>query len=63
MPIYEYECEQCKEHLEALQKASDPLLETCEKCGGKLVKCITNSTFHLYGSGFYSTDNKRKYLK
>jgi len=63
MPIYEYECEKCKEHSEALQKFSDPPLETCEKCGGKLMKCVTNSTFHLYGPGFHSTDNKRKYLK
>ncbi len=63
MPIYEYECEKCKEVIEALQSASDEPLKTCEKCGGELKKAVTNSTFHLYGSGFYSTDNKRKYLK
>jgi len=63
MPIYEYQCEQCKKHTEALQKADDPPLDTCEHCGGKLQKTISNSTFHLYGPGFYKTDNKRKYLK
>lgn len=63
MPIYEYECEKCKQQIEVLQKADDPPVETCEKCGGALQKTIPNSNFHLYGSGFYSTDNKRKYLK
>jgi putative FmdB family regulatory protein len=63
MPIYEYQCDKCKEHTEVLQKPSDEPLETCEKCGGKLQKVVSNSTFHLYGPGFYSTDNKRKYLK
>ncbi|MCF8720339.1 FmdB family zinc ribbon protein [Nitrospina gracilis] len=63
MPIYEYECEKCKERTEALQKADDPPLEKCEKCGGPLHKCVGGGTFHLYGPGFYTTDNKRKYLK
>ncbi len=63
MPIYEYECEKCKEVSEHLQSASAEPLETCENCGGKLTKIVTSSTFHLYGPGFYSTDNKRKYLK
>ncbi len=63
MPIYEYQCEKCKQQTEALQKVDDPPLETCEKCGGELQKTIPNSTCHLYGDGFYSTDNKRKYLK
>ena len=38
-------------------------LEVCEKCGGKLSKQFNQMNFHLYGPGFYSTDNKRKYLK
>ncbi len=69
MPFYEYECEKCKETFEALQKPSDPPLEVCdpETCkhggGGKVKKIITGTNFHLYGPGFYSTDNKRKYLK
>ena len=63
MPIYEYECEKCHEHVEVLQNASDEPLKECEKCGGKLSKVIANTTFHLYGPGFYTTDNKRKYLK
>jgi putative FmdB family regulatory protein len=63
MPVYEYQCEKCKELVEVLQKVSDDPLEKCEKCGGKLSKQFNQMNFHLYGSGFYSTDNKRKYLK
>ena len=30
MPIYEYQCEKCKQNTEALQKIDAPPLETCE---------------------------------
>ena len=63
MPVYEYQCEKCKEVVEVLQKISDDPLTKCEKCGGKIEKLFNQMNFHLYGSGFYSTDNKRKYLK
>jgi len=63
MPVYEYQCEKCKDRTEALQKISDEPLTKCEKCGGPLRKEFNSMNFHLYGPGFYSTDNKRKYLK
>jgi len=63
MPVYEYQCEKCKKTFEFLQKVSDKPIEKCEECQGTLNKCFNNMNFHLYGPGFYSTDNKRKYLK
>jgi putative FmdB family regulatory protein len=63
MPVYEYQCEECKDIVEVLQKVSDDPLNECEKCGGTLSKQFNTMNFHLYGDGFYSTDNKRKYLK
>ena len=48
---------------EVLQKVSDEPLTECEKCKGPLKKILNSMTFHLHGPGFYSTDNKRKYLK
>lgn len=63
MPVYEYQCEKCKKDFEFLQKVSDEPLVECEECGGKLNKSFGKMTFHLYGPGFHSTDNKRKYLK
>ncbi len=56
MPIYEYECMKCGQVTEAWQKFSDPPLEKCEACGGKVRKLISQSTFHLKGSGWYVTD-------
>ena len=63
MPVYEYQCEKCKDVVEVLQKVSDEPLTECEKCGGKIAKQFNSMNFHLYGPGFHITDNKRKYLK
>ncbi|PCJ37390.1 MAG: transcriptional regulator [Cellvibrionales bacterium] len=59
MPIYEYQCESCKETHEALQKLSDALLTECPSCGEQaLKKQVTASAFRLSGSGWYETDFK-----
>jgi putative FmdB family regulatory protein len=60
MPIYEYECQQCSKITEAMQKFSDAPLTQCPKCKGNLRKLISQSTFHLKGSGWYVTDYARK---
>lgn len=60
MPIYEYQCEACNQVTEALQRFSDPPLDTCPKCGGKLSKLISLNAFHLKGDGWYVTDYKGK---
>ncbi|HCG73338.1 MAG TPA: FmdB family transcriptional regulator, partial [Nitrospina sp.] len=51
MPIYEYQCEKCKEVVEILQKVNDDSATECEKCGGKLDKLFNQMNFHLYGPG------------
>lgn len=56
MPIYEYECTNCGNVEEVLQKMSDAPLELCSKCQGNLSKIISHSSFHLKGSGWYVTD-------
>lgn len=56
MPVYEYQCTKCGEVEEAFQKISDAPLSTCSHCEGKLKKLISQSTFHLKGSGWYVTD-------
>ncbi len=56
MPIYEYECEACGATVEAFQKMSDPPLERCERCGGRLRKLLHPVAIHFKGSGFYTTD-------
>ncbi len=56
MPVYEYQCEACGQVEEAFQKISESPLETCPSCKGHLKKLISQSTFHLKGSGWYVTD-------
>ena len=56
MPIYEYECRKCKAHIEAMQKMADKPLTKCRKCGGRLEKQWSSTSFQLKGSGWYVTD-------
>ena len=56
MPIYEYECAKCGHQSEVWQKFSDPPLTRCETCKGKMKKLISQSSFHLKGTGWYVTD-------
>jgi putative FmdB family regulatory protein len=56
MPIYEYQCSACGSVEEALQKFSDKPLTKCRNCSGKLHKLISQSAFHLKGTGWYVTD-------
>lgn len=56
MPIYEYECTKCGKVTEAMQKFSDPPLVECAECHGGMRKLVSMSTFHLKGSGWYTTD-------
>lgn len=60
MPIYEYECTKCGLTEEVFQKISDKPLTRCHECSGKLRKLISNSAFHLKGSGWYVTDYAKK---
>ncbi len=60
MPLYEYQCTQCGEIEEAIQKFSDAPLATCRLCSGKLNKLISQSSFHLKGTGWYVTDYSKK---
>ncbi len=60
MPIYEYKCTKCGHQIEALQKFSDPPLTECELCHGRVRKMISQSSFHLKGSGWYVTDYASK---
>ena len=53
MPIYEYACGKCREHVEKMQKISDPPLKKCPGCGGPLKKIMSNTSFVLKGGGWY----------
>ena len=42
MPLYEYACQKCGEHVEVIQKLSDPPYSHCPKCGGEVRKLISS---------------------
>jgi len=59
MPIYEYVCDPCGHHLEALQKISEAPLIYCPECGeATLRKKVSAAAFRLKGTGWYETDFK-----
>ena len=61
MPIYEYQCSNCNNHIEKLQKINDEPLITCPDCQKKsLSKVVSSSGFRLKGTGWYETDFKNK---
>jgi putative FmdB family regulatory protein len=60
MPLYEYECDACGERFEKIQKFSDPLVDICPKCGGKVRKLISSPAIQFKGTGWYITDYAKK---
>lgn len=60
MPLYEYQCSECDDRFENIQKFSDPLLKVCKKCGGALEQLISSPAIQFKGSGWYVTDYAKK---
>jgi putative FmdB family regulatory protein len=56
MPLYEYQCENCGEKFEAIQKFADAPLTEHEKCGGPVNRLISAPALQFKGSGWYITD-------
>jgi putative FmdB family regulatory protein len=59
VPLYEYECAECGERFERLQKFSDPPIETCPQCGGHVSRLLSSPAIQFKGSGWYVTDYAR----
>ncbi|MEU1625788.1 FmdB family zinc ribbon protein [Streptomyces sp. NPDC020096] len=58
MPTYQYQCTECGEPLEAVQKFSDEALTECPSCQGRLRKVFSAVGVVFKGSGFYRTDSR-----
>lgn len=57
MPIYEYQCPQCRHLFEEWVKASDAQgQEPCPKCGTPSPRVISQTSFVLKGGGWYVSD-------
>jgi putative FmdB family regulatory protein len=59
MPLYEYQCQECGEKTEVVQRFDDAPLTICASCGGALKKLISAPAIQFKGSGFYLTDYGR----
>ena len=60
MPLYEYQCVQCAERVEIIQRLSDPPYSHCPKCGGEMKKLASAPAIQFKGSGWYKTDYAAK---
>ena len=57
MPLYEYQCDACRNRFERIRKFSDPPLEEpCGVCGGHVTKLISSPAIQFKGKGWYVTD-------
>jgi putative FmdB family regulatory protein len=56
MPLYEYECENCGDLFEVIQKFADEPLTVHEKCGGKVHRLLSAPALQFKGSGWYVND-------
>jgi putative FmdB family regulatory protein len=64
MPTYRYECAKCTKVHEVFHAISDPPLERCPDCRGRLVRLISGGGgVILRGSGFHNTDYRSKSWK
>ncbi|MFJ2831492.1 FmdB family zinc ribbon protein [Streptomyces sp. NPDC087263] len=58
MPTYQYQCTECGEGLEAVQKFTDDALTQCPNCSGRLKKVFSAVGIVFKGSGFYRNDSR-----
>ncbi|MFI5620801.1 FmdB family zinc ribbon protein [Streptomyces sp. NPDC051567] len=58
MPTYQYQCTECGEGLEAVQKFTDDALTVCPNCSGRLKKVFSAVGIVFKGSGFYRNDSR-----
>ena len=59
MPIYEYQCADCGERTEVIQRIGEKPIRLCPHCGGKLKKKVSAPAIQFKGTGWYVTDYAR----
>ena len=60
MPIYEYQCEYCRDRFEFKQSIKDDPLTACPRCGKPVQRLISSPAIMFKGSGWYVTDYSDK---
>ncbi|HEX5414981.1 MAG TPA: FmdB family zinc ribbon protein [Chloroflexota bacterium] len=59
MPLYEYECRDCKNRFEVRQRMTEEPISVCPTCGGPCRRVIHPVGIVFKGGGFYITDNRK----
>jgi len=60
MPVYEYQCPNCKKIIERYRQMNSTKNAVCVKCGCEAKKIISNSTFALKGGGWFASGYSKK---
>jgi putative FmdB family regulatory protein len=55
MPIYEYNCQECKQIFEEWQKDYEERDIPCPVCGGNATRIMSSTSFVLKGGGWYAS--------
>lgn len=56
MPLYEYECTNCRKKTEKIESVAGPHLKKCPHCGGKVERVLSAPAIQFKGAGWYVTD-------
>ena len=59
MPIYEYECDNCRWRFEKRQKFNAESVAVCPKCHNQSKRVMCPAPIIFKGSGFYVTDYRK----
>lgn len=60
MPLYDYQCADCKHVVEVRHGFNDTHQGVCPECGGALTRVFNPAPIVFKGSGFYVTDSRPK---
>jgi len=58
MPIYEYQCRNCKMRFELRQSFDDKSIAVCPSCNGIAHRLFSPVPILFKGPGFYITDSR-----
>lgn len=60
MPIYDFKCDPCNSIVEIKTVFGDEIPKLCINCSAEMTRQISIPAIQFKGSGFYSTDNRKK---
>lgn len=59
MPLYDYQCQKCREVTEVRHGFREAYADPCAHCGGPMGRVFNPAGIVFKGSGFYITDSRK----